>query len=107
MQGGGDYKVEKTPHGPAVGFIPGASQIGYEFDLQPGDRIFLYTDGLNEAKNPKGERYGIERMLKVLNENKELSNEMMVEKMGDEVHIFAGEEPQFDDMTMLSFTYNG
>ncbi|MBO4863674.1 MAG: PP2C family protein-serine/threonine phosphatase [Eubacterium sp.] len=107
MQSGGDYKVEKMPHGPAVGFIPGAKHVGYEADLKPGDRIFLYTDGLNEAKRSDGERYGIERMLKVLNSNKNLSNEMMIEKISDEVKIFAGDEPQFDDMTILSFTYNG
>ncbi len=103
----GVYKIEKTPHGPAVGFIPGAKQIGYEFDMAPGNRIFLYTDGLNEAKRSDGERFGISRILEVLNDNKELDNDQMILKMKLTVNAFAGDEPQFDDMTMLSFTYNG
>ncbi len=101
------YRIEKMPHGPAVGFIPGSKQVGYEFDIKPGDRIFLYTDGLNEAKNSEGERFGIERIQEVLNENIELDNDQMILKMKLVVNTFAGTEPQFDDMTMLSFTYNG
>ena len=43
----------------------------YDYNLRPGDRIFLYTDDLVEAKRSDGERYGIDRMLSVLNDNKE------------------------------------
>ena len=107
MQNGEDYKIEKTPHGCAIGFLPGLKQVGYEMDLNPGDRIFLYTDGVNEAKRPDGERFGIDRMLEVLNENKETDNDTLISRMKKAVDSFAGEEPQFDDMTMLSFTYIG
>ena len=107
MGSDGVYKIEKTPHGPAIGFIPDAKHVGYEFDMAPGDRLFLYTDGLNEAKRADGERFGTGRILEVLNENKELDNDQMILKMKLVVSTFAGDEPQFDDMTMLSFTYNG
>ena len=73
--------------------------------MEPGDRIFLYTDGLNEAKRGDGERFGTDRMLTVLNNHKEESNERMIASMADAVRFFVGGEPQFDDITMLSFTF--
>ena len=103
---GQDYVIEKTPHGPPISFIPGVPFTGYEFDLEPGDRIFLYTDGVNEAKRSDGERFGIERMLTVLNEHKNDDNEQLIAAMKESVAMFVGKEPQFDDMTMLSFTFN-
>ena len=104
--GDNDFVIEKTVHGPPVGFIPGAKFQGYSFDMEPGDRIFLYTDGLNEAKRGDGERFGIERMLSVLNMHKEDNNERMIASMADAVRFFVGGEPQFDDITMLGFTFN-
>ena len=102
-----DFVIEKTPHGPPVAFIPGMAHVGYEFDLKPGERIFLYTDGLNEAKAADGTRFGNDRILKVLNENKTSDNEKLLFEMKKAVNTFVGDEPQFDDMTMLGFTYDG
>ncbi|MBR1598489.1 MAG: PP2C family protein-serine/threonine phosphatase [Lachnospiraceae bacterium] len=107
MKDGEDFVIEKTPHGPPVAFIPGMDFVGTEFDLKPGDRIFLYTDGLNEAKRGDGERFGTDRMLEVLNAHKDADNEEMIHIMRKAVDEFAGDEPQFDDMTMLGFTFKG
>ena len=106
MFGSDDYIIQKgTRHGPPVGFIPGARFIQSEFEIAPGDRIFLYTDGLNEAKRSDGERFGLDRLVTVLNAHKEESNEKLIANMKDAVRLFVGSEPQFDDMTMLSFTF--
>ncbi|MCR5587301.1 MAG: serine/threonine-protein phosphatase [Lachnospiraceae bacterium] len=105
MKSGEDFVIEKTPHGPPIAFIPGAEFKSISFDLEPGDRIFLYTDGLNEALSKSGKRFGIDRILDVLNSNKELDDEAMIGKMREEVIAFADGEPQFDDMTMLGFTF--
>ena len=107
MKTGEDFVVEKTPHGPPVAFIPGMEFQGMEFDMKPGDRIFLYTDGLNEAKRSDDERFGTDRMLEVLNAHKDVDNETMIRLMREAVDEFAGDEPQFDDMTMLGFTFKG
>ena len=107
MKNGEDFVVEKTPHGPPVAFIPGMEFLGMEFDMKPGDRIFLYTDGLNEAKRSDDERFGTDRMLEVLNAHKDVDNETMIHLMCEAVDEFAGDEPQFDDMTMLGFTFKG
>lgn len=105
MKDGQDYVIEKTPHGPPIGFIPGATFVDYDFYIKPGDRIFLYTDGLNEARRSDGERFGLDRVLKVLNSQKNSSNKQLIAAMKDSVQLFVGNEPQFDDMTMLSFSF--
>ena len=107
MHSGGDFEIKKGKHSPAVAFIPGCTFIDDEFVLEPGDRIFLYTDGLNEAKSISGERYGIERIEYILNRNKSVSNEELIRVVRNDVDKFADGEPQFDDMTMLAFTYLG
>ena len=64
----GEYTVEKTEHGPAMAFLPGVPHVGSSFDLAPGDRIFLYTDGILEAADSNKERFGVTRLLTTLNE---------------------------------------
>ena len=75
--------------------------------MKPGDRIFLYTDGLNEAKREDGERFGTARMLEVLNSHQGDSEEDTLMAMHEAVRAFSGDEPQFDDMTMLGLTFRG
>ena len=107
MKHGQDYVIEKTVHGSPIGFIPDATHRSYELKLEPGDRIFLYTDGVNESKRSDGTRFEFDRLLEVLNANKEISDKELVTVVRDAVNRFAGDEPQFDDMTMLSFTFEG
>nr|AHF25275.1 protein serine/threonine phosphatase [uncultured bacterium Contig178] len=102
----GKYAIEKAPHGPAMAFLPGVPHVGTDFDLEPGDRIFLYTDGIVEAVNGEGERFGVERLQDTLNAaSADASDEELIECIKSAVEKFAGETPQFDDMTMMSFTY--
>ncbi|HCA21295.1 MAG TPA: hypothetical protein DEO87_02825, partial [Lachnospiraceae bacterium] len=101
------YTIDKVQHGPPIGFIPGMDFIEYDYSLKPGDRIFLYTDGLPEAKAVNGDRFGTDRMLEILNSNRGKTNKEIVELMKNRVFSFAGNEPQFDDITMMSFTYYG
>ena len=75
------YVIEKTPHGPAVAFLPGVEFVETELDLKPGDRIFLYTDGLNEAKGMDGDRFGLDRMLSVLNIYNGLNDKELIAEM--------------------------
>ena len=101
------YTIDKVQHGPPIGFIPGMDFIEYDYSLKPGDRIFLYTDGLPDAKAFNGDRFGTDRMLEILNSNRGKTNKEIVELMKNRVFSFAGNEPQFDDITMMSFTYYG
>ena len=101
------FLIEKTEHGPPICFLPGLVHKGYSFRLCPGDRIFLYTDGVTEAKNPEGERFGNDRLIRALNDDKEVGNESLIIRVKAAVDLFAREEPQYDDITMVSFQFLG
>lgn len=104
---GEGYRIEKTEHGPPICFLPGMGFAEYSFRLNPGDRIFLYTDGVTEAKNPEGERFENERLMEALNGDRTTGDEDLILRVKAAVEGFAGEEPQYDDITMVSFTFLG
>ena len=76
-----------------------------EYELSPGDRIFLYTDGVTEATNLEKELYGEERLKNFMDENAELPANELLSKLKTDIDSFVGEAPQFDDITMLVFDY--
>jgi len=106
-ESGEGYGIVKTEHGPPICFLPGMGHVDYYFRLQPKDRIFLYTDGVTEAKRPDGERFGNDRLIEALNEDILIDDESLILRVKAAVDRFSGDEPQYDDMTMLSFTYYG
>lgn len=75
-----------------------------EIQLEPGDRLLLYTDGVTEAHNVKNELYGEERLIKVMENTKDSSGEQVLECILDDVNRYAEGVPQFDDMTMVILT---
>ena len=75
--------------------------------LTKGDRIFLYTDGVPEAKRNDGARFGMDNMMDILNRDKTLSPEELLDMMKKEIDVFAGDIEPFDDITMMSVVYNG
>ena len=75
----------------------------HAFRLNPGDRVFVYTDGVPEAINQDNEQFGTDRMLEVLNRNRDAGTQALLALMKEEIDAFAGDVPQFDDTTMLSF----
>ena len=104
---GGDYRLVKDKHGLVVGGMAGYHYREYQLRLQPGSRLFVYTDGLPEASNDEEEMFGIERTLKVLNEVKEGSPREVLQHVSQAAADFVGRAPQFDDMTMLCLDYYG
>ncbi len=78
-----------------------------KISLKPGDRLFLYTDGLTEAHNGSGELYGIDRLKSSL---AELGSALVpddMERIVSDIEDFAGNEPQFDDMTIVMIEITG
>ena len=102
---GGDYEVIKDKHSLAVAAMPNTKAKEYEIVLEPGDRIFVYTDGIPEAVNPNLEQFGVKRTVDCLNTYKGLSIEESLTKLADEVTAFQGDAEQFDDITMLGFEF--
>lgn len=75
--------------------------------MQPGDSLFVYTDGIPESCNASKEMFGTDRLADTLNENPEAGPETQIRYVYKAVTKFADDEPQFDDITMLALRYNG
>ena len=73
--------------------------------LNPGDRIFLYTDGVTEATDGDGKLYGEERLVSLLNRCQSDSAEEMLRDLKSDIDSFVGSAPQFDDITMLMLDF--
>ena len=103
----GRYDLDVYRHSPICGTMPGMNFREHEFELKPGDRMFVYTDGLPEATNSQKELFGTDRMLKVLNNNIDATVHELLFEVTNAVDEFVGEADQFDDLTMLAFYYKG
>ncbi|MBP3204860.1 MAG: SpoIIE family protein phosphatase [Lachnospiraceae bacterium] len=107
MQPGGSFEVFKDKHDLPVGVIGDVKYREYVLELKPGTKLYLYTDGVAEAVNGAEDRFGTDRMLAVLNRNKQADPQAMIIKVKKEIDDFAGEADQFDDITMLCLEYRG
>ena len=104
---GGSYELVVYRHSPAVAAMEGMRFRQHSFELHPGDRLFVYTDGVPEATNAENELFGNERMLDVLNSQPDRKPHALLETMKREIDVFVGEAPQFEDITMLCLDYFG
>ncbi|MGN1131892.1 MAG: SpoIIE family protein phosphatase, partial [Ruminococcus sp.] len=77
-----------------------------ELQLNPRDRIFLYTDGVTEATNNRNALFGADRLLDSLNNHSSLPVKELCSCVKNDVDCFAGDVPQFDDITMLALRIN-
>ena len=103
----GEYELYKQKHSVALATMEDMPFREYELDLYPGDCLFVYTDGVPEAINEKEEEYGTDRMLGVMNANKDCSEEDLLRYVRQDIWAFVGTADQFDDVTMLGLEYRG
>ena len=103
----GEFELVKDKHGFVIGGIENLKFKEYEIILRPGDKLFLYTDGVPEATNPQNELFGTERMIVSLNQISDSAPEKILKQMRKAVDDFVEESEQFDDITMLCLEYNG
>ncbi|MBQ9531859.1 MAG: PP2C family protein-serine/threonine phosphatase [Eubacterium sp.] len=101
------FELLKDKHGFVIGGMEGVKYRDYEFTLDKGDSLFLYTDGIPEATNSSNEQFGPDRMVKALNITADGSPKDILSNVKKEVDNFVGEAVQFDDLTMLCLRYNG
>jgi sigma-B regulation protein RsbU (phosphoserine phosphatase) len=69
--------------------------------LEPGDQLFIYTDGVTEAMNPNDEEFGMDKMISVLEHNKEKNTEEILESLSIAIREHTAGQPQSDDITMM------
>ena len=103
----GGFEIFKDRHGFVLGGEEGMKYRDYEIRLSPGDKLFVYTDGVPEANDPDGNMFGVERMIDALNEDPDASPEQVLGTVRGEISKFVKEAEQFDDMTMLCLDYKG
>ncbi|WP_052334290.1 SpoIIE family protein phosphatase [Kamptonema formosum] len=87
--------------GPAVGMMPKVNYKIQEAQLEPGDILFTYTDGVPEAHSPAGALFTDERLLAIL-ESPPPSAKGLVELIETQVREYIADADQFDDITMLA-----
>ncbi len=100
----GDFELFKDKHGFVIGGMSGIKYKEYEMQLEKGGMLFLYTDGLPEATNSEEVLFGTERMLEVMNANKDIGPRQFLPKIQETVDAFVGDADKFDDLTMLAIT---
>ena len=107
MRNGGDYEIFKDKHRLPLGAMKDMTYESYMMHLDPGDCLYVYTDGIPDAINVNEEEYGLERALNALNMYKDASMEGLLQGVKADQQEFVGEAKQFDDITMIGFRYNG
>ena len=107
LQQGGAFELYKDKHGFVLGGMDGMRYRQYEIMLEPGSKLFLYTDGVPEATNAGKELFGTDRMLAALNEQPDAGPEKLLQNVRSSVDSFVKDAEQFDDLTMMCFEYHG
>ena len=103
----GTFEYLKSRAGFVLAGMEGVRYHKNELVLEPGDAIYLYTDGVTEATDLNEELYGEDRLHSILEKYKDETMEVICSEIKKDVDLFAGEAPQFDDITMLALKYNG
>ncbi|GEM_PF-2863484 len=103
----GTCELLKSRPGIVLAAMEGVPYRLQQYDLAPGDKLFLYTDGVTEATSASDELYGEKRLLEVLQRNYELSSEDTMKAVKTDIDKFVGEAEQFDDITMVVFRMTG
>ena len=94
-------------HGPPLGVRPKRTFRSSEFVLRPGDAVFLFTDGVTEARDGDGAFFGDARLDATLTACREDTPAEIVRRVHAAVDAFVGDAPPSDDRAMLVFRYNG
>ncbi len=87
-----------------IGFMVGVGKVYKEqtLDLQPGDRLYFYSDGIIEAMDPKREQYGVERLTEKLNNSRSFSLNESLEIITKEVDLWTVGLGCGDDVSILA-----
>ncbi len=104
---GGTFALYRDKHGFVIGGMEGMVYREYTLQLSPGDKLFLYTDGVPEATDRNDKLFGTERMLEALNSAPDASPKEILQNVRKAVDHFVQDMEQFDDLTMLCVEYKG
>ena len=100
-------RIFRDKHGFCAGVMENIRYRDYEVLLRPGDKVFVYTDGVPEANNPDGELYGMKRLETTLNRLTKETPKTVLKEIRRDIDKFVVGAKQFDDLTMLCLEYKG
>lgn len=103
----GAWEYERTRPNLVLAGMEGIQYKTDTFRMEPGDTLYLYTDGVTEAADPAQRLYGEARLKACLDGQAEPKPEVLCRAVLADVDRFAGQAPQFDDITMLCLQYRG
>jgi len=103
----GKFELYRDKHGFVLGGLEEARYQEYEIRIEPGTKLFVYTDGVPEASNANKELFGTARMIDALNARPDASCEEVLQNVRSSVDAFVSNAEQFDDLTMLCIEYKG
>ncbi len=103
----GSFELLKDRHGLVIGAMESARFKEYEIVLNPGAKLFVYTDGVPEATDSEKAMFGTDRLLEALNKEPDADPKRLLNNVQDAVNGFVKDAEQFDDLTMLGFEFRG
>ena len=103
---GDRFDIFKDPHGIILGGMEGVKYKDYEIEIEKGDTILVYTDGVVEATDKDKKLFGSKRLLESLNKEPNLDPKALIGHVIEDVNAFVGDEKQFDDLTMMCIRIN-
>ena len=101
------FELQRYNHELPVGAFENVRYRDHGFQLEPGDTLFMYTDGVKETVNAAGERYDTERILDALNREPDASPNILVQTLCANLERYGGGSDQEDDQTLLCLKYYG
>lgn len=102
---GGDFEPYKLRPGFVLAGMEDMKYRAGSMQFEVGDKIFQYTDGVTEATDADNQLYGMERLGKILNREKNGTPEEILAAVKNDIDAFVKDAPQFDDITMLCLEY--
>jgi serine phosphatase RsbU (regulator of sigma subunit) len=85
-----------------LGMIENLDLTEYDIQLIRGDRLLMFSDGVPDATNMKGQQFGYDRLTAFLEANQSLPAETLVNNLAEEIASWCGDAPPFDDLTLLA-----
>jgi PAS domain S-box-containing protein len=102
---GGVPQIQKSYNFP-IGVVDNPSYEEITIQMNPGDRMYLYSDGLVDVKNARGEHYDTARLIEILDTLSSMSLKSGLSFLIDQLNEWSGEDNLQDDVSILGFEIN-
>ena len=90
-----------------IGMLEDAAFEEQTIQLERGDILVAFSDGITEARDMAGEEFGEERLIACVQTHRRLSPSALLHRLFEEVHHFSARGTQADDLTVLVLNYSG